>query len=77
MSTGQDLILNLFPEPSGTRTYTVSAYVGGVAVGELKKMLIRGTFLQDRRVYCTPADWKLSSFLVGLHCLEMLCVTGL
>lgn len=45
MSTGQDLISNLFPEPSGTRTYTISAYVGGVAVGELKKMLIRGTFL--------------------------------
>lgn len=46
-------------------------------MGALKKMLIRGTFLQDRRVYCTPADWKLSSFLVGLHCSEMQCVIGL
>lgn len=36
MSTGQDLISKLFPEPSGTHTYTISAYVGGVAVGELK-----------------------------------------
>lgn len=36
---------NLLSEPSGTSTYTISAYVDGVAVGALKKMLIRGTFL--------------------------------
>lgn len=42
-SPGQDPILNFFPELSGTSTYTISADVDGVGVGELEKIL-RGMF---------------------------------
>lgn len=63
-STGQAPVLNLFPQPSGTSAYTVSASVD-VAVGELQEMLTRGTLSP-----CTPAGWELSSFLVGLDYLE-------
>lgn len=66
-STGQAPVLNLFPQPSGISAYTISAYVD-VAVGELQKMLIRGTL----RPY-TTAGWELSSFLVGLDCLGKCC----
>lgn len=31
-------------------------------MGDLLKMLIRGTSLKDPNMYCTPADWKLSFF---------------
>lgn len=62
-SAGQALVLNLFPQPSDTSAYTIFAYVD-MAVGELQKMLIRGTLRP-----CTPAGWELSSFLVGLDCL--------
>lgn len=43
-SPDQDPILNFFPELSGTSTYTISADVDGVGVGELEKILLRGMF---------------------------------
>lgn len=69
-STLQDPVLNLFPELRGAIAGAVSAHVGGAAGGEFKKMLIIDPFLQDPSIYCTPASWKLSSFQVGLHCIE-------
>lgn len=71
---GQDPVVNLFPEPSGTRNdtqkHTLFLYVDGVAVGELKKILTRGTLLQDPSMYGIPAGWKWSSFPIELDCLE-------